>query len=265
MMVVFHGRRLYGRVDSTRGTCVATLFFYIQFLPIIPLSSHLVLSDKPGATEAIRIPMQWRSVVAGYLRTWGLVATVILVIAGAVQVHDAGASADAVWSGLEGVLALTALAAAFGVLGRLDRDQRAQRAVWERRIGQPVDPLLLGVEVREKLAKKLKKQLRKNTPENPGGYREVAPPRANYRAVALDPNVVDRDLLETAFTLARLQESLASPPDRADLARDRAAIWARLRAGAFVETRDLTLVELGPWLALPTLLATIYSVEFLCR
>jgi hypothetical protein len=265
MMVVFHGRRLYGRVDSAGGRFVATLFFYIQFLPIVPLSSHLVLSEKPGETEAIRIPMQWRSVIAGYLRTWGLLATVGFVVAGLVEVHDARASADAVWSGVEGVVALSALALAFGVLGRVDRDARAQRAAWERRIGHPVDPALFDEEAREKLAKKLRKQLRKSTPQNPGGYREVAPRRPSYRAVALDPNVKDRDLLETAFTLARLDESLAGPLERAEFARDRAAIWGRLRRDALAETRDFALVELGPWLALPTLLAAIYLVEYFNR
>src|ERR1700761_815854 len=81
MMIVFHGRRLYGRVDRADGSSIATLFFYIQFLPLIPLSSHLVLAEQGKQTRAIPIPMQWRSVLAGYVRAWSIPATFGLVVA----------------------------------------------------------------------------------------------------------------------------------------------------------------------------------------
>ncbi len=45
-MFVVYGTRLYGRVDMIPGLCyVATRFFHIFWIPIIPLGSQIVVEE----------------------------------------------------------------------------------------------------------------------------------------------------------------------------------------------------------------------------
>lgn len=73
-MIIF-GRRLFGRTDyvtlgSERkpGYHVATLFCHVQFIPLIPLSSHLCLEFVGGESRAVSLPVDGKSVVMAWLR-----------------------------------------------------------------------------------------------------------------------------------------------------------------------------------------------------
>jgi hypothetical protein len=48
-MIFIYGTRLYGKVDEVPGLChVATRFFHVWFLPLIPVGSYIVVSQGKG-------------------------------------------------------------------------------------------------------------------------------------------------------------------------------------------------------------------------
>jgi len=92
-MIVW-GTRLFGGVDKVPGIChVATKFFHIWYVPLVPLASWIVLagSQTDKGWRGVEIPMSGKSVLAGYLRAATIVAALISVIQ-AITAHqrDAG-------------------------------------------------------------------------------------------------------------------------------------------------------------------------------
>ena len=88
-------KRLFGWVDRVDGTCgIATSFFQLGGLPLLPEKTHLVdtttLEVERGAlreqTSYMIVPqprLDKRSVFAGYARTWGSLAAGVLIAAAA--------------------------------------------------------------------------------------------------------------------------------------------------------------------------------------
>jgi hypothetical protein len=86
-MIIFHGTRYYGKVDHVPGLFhVATLFFHVQFIPLIPLGSYLVLEGRKQNGGLPAIEMRWsaRSVLLAWIRVAiigaGLTSLVLLMI-----------------------------------------------------------------------------------------------------------------------------------------------------------------------------------------
>lgn len=79
--MIIYGTRMFGRVDTVPGVCyVATRFFHIWFIPLIPLSSMLVLDDStPDSTMGLSIPMSGKSVLAAYFRALSMVAGLVMI------------------------------------------------------------------------------------------------------------------------------------------------------------------------------------------
>jgi hypothetical protein len=66
-MIVFFGSRNYGKVDHVPGLFyVVTGFFYIQFIPLFPTGSILVLDD--GKERGFKLGMSGKSIFFAYLR-----------------------------------------------------------------------------------------------------------------------------------------------------------------------------------------------------
>jgi hypothetical protein len=69
-MIVF-GLRKFGWVDQVEGLgTVATTFFHIMFVPLIPTGSHLMVDDDRG----ISVPLSMKSVLVAWFRSflfWG--------------------------------------------------------------------------------------------------------------------------------------------------------------------------------------------------
>src|SRR5437868_15405911 len=80
-MVFVHGSRLYGKVDQVPGLFyVTTMFFHVQFIPVIPYQSLLML-DAPkaaGQGRGIRIRLSAKSIFFTWLRTICLLAGILL-------------------------------------------------------------------------------------------------------------------------------------------------------------------------------------------
>jgi len=71
-MMIVYGHRWYGRVHGHGGEHAQTQFAHIYYVPLIPMSSFWVTSGSRGFYTR----MSARSVIATYLRWWGLVAAV---------------------------------------------------------------------------------------------------------------------------------------------------------------------------------------------
>jgi hypothetical protein len=72
-MVHIHGRHLYGKVDHMPGLFyVSTEFWHLNFVPLIPLRSYIVLDRSKNAQNCSRkqVPLRLKSVFVGYLRGW---------------------------------------------------------------------------------------------------------------------------------------------------------------------------------------------------
>jgi hypothetical protein len=98
-MFVVYGTGLYGRVDVVPGLFyVATKFFHIFWIPILPLESHIVVEELDEGWRGVPIGMNGRSVLAGLLRGLLLRGGIGVVIIGIIAA--AMASGDAAQMGL---------------------------------------------------------------------------------------------------------------------------------------------------------------------
>ncbi len=231
-MLVIGGRRLYGKVDQVGSTYIATTFAFLQFLPIYPVQSHIVVREGSIDThQVVHLKMHWKSVAAGYLRAYGVAATLCSFIPGIVMAGTSKAPTAYAGAGL--VLFFACLTtAAFSVIGRPSREQKAERLLYARFIGHPVDPAVLDEDTRGRIAQRLRDFLeeRAATVMTGTGYRKGGPVKAGYRVIALEPSMRDREYLEAAFTLAGIDASLSVGPMRVDAERVHGALWNKLLA-----------------------------------
>jgi hypothetical protein len=65
-MFIVWGQRMYAKVDRVPGVLyVATLFFHLMYLPLIPVGGIVVAARDSRAGS---IPMSWKSILVAYLR-----------------------------------------------------------------------------------------------------------------------------------------------------------------------------------------------------
>lgn len=85
-MIIHFGKRLFGRVDDVPDLLyVATLFWHIEYLPIVPLGSYVVLDGSENEDDfmGVRIAPQGKSILVGYVRSWaGITAIVASLLIG---------------------------------------------------------------------------------------------------------------------------------------------------------------------------------------
>src|SRR5262249_14421905 len=79
--MIFVGTRLYGKVDQVPGLFhLATEFFHIQFVPIGPSRSYVVLEGS--GNRGIRVRLSGKSILFAYLRAFILVVCLCAVLVG---------------------------------------------------------------------------------------------------------------------------------------------------------------------------------------
>jgi len=96
-MIVF-GTRLFGKVDDVPGAFhVATRFFHVSFLPLIPTSSWIVLEDSKesgfmsSSWSGVQLPsLSWSSIGMAWLRVLSIYGTIGLACVALVGKHDGG-------------------------------------------------------------------------------------------------------------------------------------------------------------------------------
>ncbi len=77
-VIVIYGQRAYGAVDEQAGQYAVTKFAHIYYMPLVPVGS--VWLTKPD--RGIPTPLNGKSVLSAYARTWGLLAGTLMLVAG---------------------------------------------------------------------------------------------------------------------------------------------------------------------------------------
>jgi hypothetical protein len=232
-MIFFFGTRRLGRVFEAGNARVETDFFCVNFLPLVPLSSYFCVG---GGLDDQAIPRVGASVIAGYLRAWGLVGGAVALGFG-IQAAVRGEVDARAWFAL-GAAALVA-AVAWLVVGKLGDDARARLAVYADAAEHPIDVALLREDLRERLREPLWDTVAEGARSlAPSTYRSAPDPARDWQAIAVDPSVRDRAFLRAAMTLARVDGARGEHGEhgehtntgaRAELARTHDAIWAKLK------------------------------------
>lgn len=207
-MFVFGGLREYGRVERCGGTWVTTHFFHLNFLPLFPVRSIV----RVDSGEQRDLPIQWRSVVAAYLRTYPFVTLAV----GAFFPHLTLVTRAAVIA-----VALVLLAIGYFGIGRVSSTEAAKRRVLATHIGAPVDLAWVKGElprVREVLHDEWNEIA---TRTGARGYRSGSDLEG---AVDLD----DDEALRVAFSLARVEATLAAGEARAPARALEDRLWSRI-------------------------------------
>ncbi len=226
-MIVYvrYGTRLSGKVDSFAGSYIATRFFHIYYIPLIPMSSWLVLKDGSG----VSVPLNLRSVMAGWLRGVGTIAAVVALCAlMASSGHHHYDEESSLFDWILPAVLLSGSLWGWIMLGRLSRRAKAERVIYYDSLGHFGDPARLG-DGRHTLIEKLRKDVQSRAQALAGiGYRESYDPETAWRRVAAKPSTTDLPFLKAALTLARLEWSFASGEHQKQLARDHALIFENI-------------------------------------
>jgi hypothetical protein len=82
-MFFIFGSRLMGKVDQVPGYFhVATKFGHLNYLPLIPMQSYIVISHQGKSFRGVPIPLNWKSVAVAWARSvCGLMAVIGAIIA----------------------------------------------------------------------------------------------------------------------------------------------------------------------------------------
>jgi hypothetical protein len=234
-MIIFWGHRFYGTVDKIDGVFVATRFAHLWFIPLIPVESYLVLGAGPSRPQgvALSVRLHRRSVTAGYLRIWSLIALFacwpLCDSAGLLVGLPAAA------------LALAVALFAWLRMGRLSPREIQERTAYAQFADAPIDVGLLGVAAtvnaktrgkrgdlgtvnqarawRKEIDRRAREALEHEGSNALASYRGTGR-FAGYEAVAENPAGASPECRGAALTLARLA---ATRGDASSQERDLAA------------------------------------------
>lgn len=74
-MIIIWGVRFAGKVDAVPQVGhVATRFFHLYYVPLIPVGTFLVTDERDDAFSGLPLPLSPKSILVGWLRTAGIVA-----------------------------------------------------------------------------------------------------------------------------------------------------------------------------------------------
>ena len=89
MIPIVWGTRMMGKVDAVPGVGhVATKFFYLQYIPLIPVETYLVFREVGEEIHGVRIPFSPKSIVIAWLRAGCVVAALGMLIAGVLVLSE---------------------------------------------------------------------------------------------------------------------------------------------------------------------------------
>jgi hypothetical protein len=95
-VIIIWGTRSAGKVDQRDGQYAVTRFAHVYYVPLFPVGAMWITREGYGHSMSF----SGRSVLAGYARTWSIVAAVGGLVAGGIAgfALAAGALAIAAWS-----------------------------------------------------------------------------------------------------------------------------------------------------------------------
>jgi hypothetical protein len=90
--MIFFGQKFYGKVDHVPGLFfVATLFWYVQLIPLVPLGSYLILDEKIKDDKDYRsfyVGHSLKSILLGWARVGLLSVAVVCSIMAVVRLNS---------------------------------------------------------------------------------------------------------------------------------------------------------------------------------
>jgi uncharacterized membrane protein (GlpM family) len=107
-MIFFFGTRNYGKVDHVPGLFyLSTQFFYLQFVPLVPTGTHLIIdgSEQGNGFRGIKLGLSGKSVFFAYLRALCMVGGIAAIIVGFISVaqHEMLPGIVLIASGIAGI------------------------------------------------------------------------------------------------------------------------------------------------------------------
>jgi hypothetical protein len=233
-MVIVYGTRFYGKVKACGSSFLGTQFFHLYYVPLIPIATHLILEENAGGSfKGIKSSFSMKSMFAAYMRVWGPIAVIAAVAIGLGALDDFGDDglAMAVVGMFTGVVVLALLAGTivgFAVVGKLSMDEKRKRAAYAMHLGYFVDPADMGDARHSFRDGLLSTIIERSRGLAAMGYRMNADPTVAWPHVALDPTHSDDALVTAAFTLARIDSSLAVGPQKMQLEQLHDQLWQRI-------------------------------------
>ena len=92
-MLFIFGRRLLGKCDEVPGLFhVATQFFHINYLPLVPLGTYVVTSQTGNSFRGVPIALNGKSILCAWGRALSLVGIVVAILCGVIELS--GGQAD---------------------------------------------------------------------------------------------------------------------------------------------------------------------------
>lgn len=187
-----------GKIDRLETESIATRFFCVV-VPLWPSHSLYRTRSNDGREVAIKLPLQLRSVVLGYLRaTLGLAAAVLVSAAFA----GSARFAPLVFVGV--LLAAFAAMLTFGA-GRLGPEERERRMLLRRVVGMGAPPELLPADLAD--------SIREDLVETWGSQSRIAWDDAIASGTASELLVAIADYHRRPTLVARARQNLARGED----------------------------------------------------
>jgi hypothetical protein len=87
-MIIIWGQRMFGKTDHVGNLFyVRTQFFHLWFIPLIPLTTYIVIAGSEQGTgfKGMQTSMSLKSVLFGWLRAGCVIAGVFCLIAGLIN------------------------------------------------------------------------------------------------------------------------------------------------------------------------------------
>ena len=89
--MIVYGTRHVGTINEIEGVgCIKTRFAHIWFIPLVPLGSMFVVEEKGDSLRGLNMPVNGRSVLAAWGRTWVMLSTVGLLVGAGAGLLDLG-------------------------------------------------------------------------------------------------------------------------------------------------------------------------------
>jgi hypothetical protein len=89
-MIIIWGSKLYGKTDEVPGLFhVATQFGHLDYLPLIPMGSHLIFEESDDGWRGVPIGFSFKSFLLTWTRTAALIGMIGMVVASFVTIPDA--------------------------------------------------------------------------------------------------------------------------------------------------------------------------------
>jgi hypothetical protein len=147
----------FGVVERLESEQIATRFFRV-IIPVWPSQSFYVTRTADGEEQRIKIALQLRSVILGYLRLPTWLAAVILGVPAIMLPHVWG------WLIVPALLLVILAALLTFVAGKLDEEEQWRRSLLRRVVGFGAPPEMLAEELRDEVCTNLERMWHARSP-----------------------------------------------------------------------------------------------------